>query len=109
MSSVPSPADPLAELSLGERAAIGRIEKALFGGDARLVRVGRYEIAALLGSGAFGKVYRAHDPALHRDVALKVMEALGAADRDELLREARVMATISHPNVAAVHDAGVID
>jgi len=103
--TAPAPA-PLP--SLGEQAAIGRIERALFGGDDRLVRVGRYEIRALLGSGAFGKVYRAHDPELKRDVALKIVEAL-AADRDELLREARVMATIAHPNVAPVHDAGILD
>jgi eukaryotic-like serine/threonine-protein kinase len=102
--------DPLGELSLGERAAIGRIEKALFGGGDRLVKVGRYEIGVLLGSGAFGKVYRARDPELARDVALKVTEApLGDADRDELLAEARVMATIRHPNVAVVHDVGVVE
>jgi tetratricopeptide (TPR) repeat protein len=102
--------DSLAELSLGERAAIGRIEKALFGGGDRLVKVGRYEIGVPLGSGAFGKVYRARDPELARDVALKVTEApLGDADRDELLAEARVMATIRHPNVAVVHDVGVVE
>jgi len=101
------PPDSLAELSLGERAAIGRIEKALFGGDDRLVEVGRYEVGALIGSGAFGKVYRARDPELAREVALKVTAA-SDADRDELMREARVMATIRHPNVAAVHDAGIV-
>ena len=99
--------DELTGLSLGERAAIGRIEQALFGGDARLVRVGRYEVGTLLGSGGFGKVYRARDPELSRDVALKVVEAVG--DREQLLREARVMATINHPNVAQVHDVGVLE
>src|SRR5512133_3218039 len=103
--------DPLGHTSLGEAAAIGRIEKALFGGDDRLVTLGRYAIGQLIGSGAFAKVYRARDPELDRDVALKVLTAESAAgdvDRAELLREARVLATIGHPNVVAVHDAGIV-
>lgn len=70
--------DALQSTSLGEEAAIGRIQKALFGGGDRLVNVGRYEIEALIGSGAFGKVYRARDPQLDRDIALKVLTADGA-------------------------------
>ena len=101
--------DPLAATSLGEAAAIGRIEKALFGTSDRLVNVGRYEIKQPIGAGAFGKVYRARDPELERDVALKVLAISDdEADRAELLREARVMATLAHPNIASVHDAGVI-
>jgi eukaryotic-like serine/threonine-protein kinase len=110
MAGNPSdPADPLAATSLGEAAAIGRIAKALFGGDERPVQVGRYAIQELIGSGAFGKVYRAHDPELRRDVALKILDAQADADREELLSEARVMAALGHPNVVAVHDAGVIE
>ncbi len=93
--------------SLGEAAAIGRIEHALFGGDQRLVRLGRYEVIELIGAGAFGKVYRARDPQLARDVALKVLAAPHARGAD-LLGEAQVMATVGHPNVAAIYDAGVV-
>ncbi|HEU0035654.1 MAG TPA: serine/threonine-protein kinase [Kofleriaceae bacterium] len=104
------PADPLGATSLGEAAAIGRIEKALFGGGDRLVNVGRYAIRELIGAGAFGKVYRARDPELDRDVALKVLTVDDVeADRAALLAEARVMAALGHPNVAAVHDAGIVD
>src|SRR5262245_44626847 len=94
-------------VSLGEAAAIGRIERALFGGDERLVRGGRCEVIEMIGAGAFGKVYRARDPQLGRTIALKVL-AIENARGDDLLGEARVMATIGHPNVAAVHDAGVL-
>ncbi|MBC7974587.1 MAG: serine/threonine protein kinase, partial [Myxococcales bacterium] len=93
--------------SLGEAAAIGRIEHALFGGDQRLVRLGRYEVIELIGAGAFGKVYRARDPQLARDVALKVLAVEHGRGAD-LLGEAQVMATVGHPNVAAIYDAGVV-
>lgn len=96
-----------ASVSLGEAAAIGRIEKALFGGDERLVQVGRYEIIDAIGAGSFGKVYRARDPQLHRAVALKVL-AVEHARGEDLLGEARIMATIGHPNVATIYDAGVV-
>src|SRR5690606_11338821 len=52
--------------------------------------------------------YRAHDPVLDRDVAVKLIHALDVrpADRERLLREARAMARLSHPNVLTVFDAG---
>ena len=62
--------------SFGEAAAIGRIERALFGGDgdAELVKIGRYEVIERIGAGAFGRVYRAKDPQLARTIALKVLD-----------------------------------
>ncbi len=75
-------------------------------------RVNRYQIQELIGVGAIGAVYAAHDPQLHRRVALKVLRAGGvtgspAGDlKSRLLREARAMAQLSHPNVVTVHDAG---
>jgi serine/threonine protein kinase len=80
---------------------------------ARGARVGRYEIRALIGRGAMGEVYRARDPELQRKVAIKVVRASAAAGtspaeaREGLLREARAMARIHHPNVVVVHDVGV--
>ena len=70
------------------------------------LRVGRYEIVAPLGAGAMGEVYRARDTNLHRDVALKVLPELFAVDPDRLARftrEAQLLATLNHPNIAAIH------
>ena len=73
-----------------------------------------YEITAKLGEGGMGEVYRAKDTKLGRDVAIKVLPPSLAGDRDRLSRferEARVLATLNHPNVAQVHgfddDGGV--
>ncbi len=75
-------------------------------------RVSRYQIQELIGVGAIGAVYAARDPELHRMVALKVLRTGGSSHapagdlRARLLREARAMAQLSHPNVVTVHDAG---
>ncbi len=69
-------------------------------------RVGPYDIVAPLGTGAMGEVYRAHDTTLNRYVALKVLPELFALDADRLARftrEAQVLATINHPNIAAIY------
>ena len=69
-------------------------------------RVGPYDIVAPLGAGAMGEVYRAHDTALNRDVALKVLPELFALDADRLARftrEAQVLASLNHPNIAAIY------
>jgi tetratricopeptide (TPR) repeat protein len=69
--------------------------------------VGRYAVAEVIGAGGMGVVYRAHDPLLNRQVALKVLwRAEGEAGRARLLHEAEAMARLSHPNVVAVYDAG---
>jgi eukaryotic-like serine/threonine-protein kinase len=74
--------------------------------------VGRYRLGARLGSGAMGVVFAAHDPELDRRVAIKLLHpsaALGDEEhRSRLLREAQVMAKLSHPNVVTVHDVGRI-
>ncbi len=77
-------------------------------------RVGNYEIVALLGAGGMGEVYRAHDPRLRRDVALKVLPEAVAANPDRLVRferEARLAAALAHPNIVTIHsieEAGAI-
>jgi tetratricopeptide (TPR) repeat protein/predicted Ser/Thr protein kinase len=76
------------------------------------VAVGRYQLVELIGSGGMGSVYRAHDPHLSRDVALKVLhpayagERSGSDYRHRLLREAQALAKLSHPNVVAAFDVG---
>lgn len=65
-----------------------------------------YEIVAAIGSGGMGEVYRARDTKLNRDVALKVLPDLFASDPDRLARfrrEAQVLASLNHPNIAAIY------
>ena len=72
-------------------------------------RLGPYEIAALLGAGGMGEVYRARDTRLGRDVAVKVLPAEFAGDSERLRRfeqEARAVAALSHPNILALYDVG---
>jgi len=77
--------------------------------------VGRYVILNLVGRGGMGEVYAAYDPQLDRKVALKLLhetaarEAAARTARERLLREAKTIARLSHPNVVVVHDAGTID
>jgi len=69
-------------------------------------RIGVYEVVGLLGAGGMGEVYRAHDTRLGRDVAIKLLPASLAADPDRLARferEARLLATLNHPNIAAIY------
>ena len=70
---------------------------------------GRYVIAARVASGGMGEVYRAHDPVLDREVAIKVLHRSFADDPgfiERFRREARAAAMLSHPNIVAVHDWG---
>src|SRR5215475_12306141 len=72
-------------------------------------RLGPYEIVAPIGAGGMGEVYRAKDPRLGRDVAIKVLPASFSADADRLRRfeqEARAAGILNHPNLTAVHDIG---
>ena len=69
-------------------------------------RIGAYTVAGSLGAGGMGEVYRARDTKLDRDVALKVLPAAFTADPDRLARferEARVLASLNHPNIAQIH------
>jgi len=69
-------------------------------------RIGTYEVVALIGAGGMGEVYRAHDTRLNRDVALKVLPEVFARDGQRMARferEARVLASLNHPNIAAIY------
>jgi Tol biopolymer transport system component len=69
-------------------------------------RLGGYEILSLIGVGGMGEVYRARDSRLNRDVAIKVLPADVAADHDRLARferEAQVLASLNHPNIAHIY------
>ena len=69
-------------------------------------RLGSYEITAQIGAGGMGEVYRARDTKLNRDVAIKVLLPAVANDPDRLARfsrEAQVLASLNHPNIAAIY------
>ena len=75
-------------------------------------RIGRYVIIERVGTGAMGVVYGAYDPELDRKIALKLLKpGQGVKDtaRARLLREAKAIARLQHPNVVAVHDVGVFE
>jgi len=69
-------------------------------------RIGHYDVVGTIGSGGMGDVYRAHDPKLGRDVALKVLPEAFAHDTDRLARfkrEAQVLASLNHPHIAQIY------
>ncbi len=74
---------------------------------ARLPRFGRFQALAELGAGAMGKVYRAHDDVLGRDVAIKVLQGSDGSLRERFLREAKAIGKVTHTNILAVYDAAV--
>ena len=81
-------------------------------GIASGVEIGGYRVEELIGRGGMGEVYRAHDGRLDRNVALKILAPRYAEDegfRERLLRESRIAASLDHPNVVPVYDAGEAD
>src|SRR5437016_2890260 len=72
-------------------------------------RIGRYRVIKVLGQGAFGRVFLAHDDELNRPVAIKVAHRERIAclqDVDLYVAEGRVLASLDHPNIVPVHDVG---
>ena len=75
-------------------------------GEGPRARLGRYELAGLLGKGGMGEVYRARDVSLGRDVAIKMLPPAFSTDPDRMARfdrEARVLAALNHPNIGAIY------
>src|SRR6516162_4215756 len=69
-------------------------------------KIGPYEVVGALGAGGMGEVYRARDTKLNRDVALKVLPEAFARDPERMVRlrrEAQVLASLNHPNIATIH------
>jgi eukaryotic-like serine/threonine-protein kinase len=72
-------------------------------------KLGPYEIIAPLGAGGMGEVYRARDPRLEREVAIKILPAnlsSGPNLRQRLEREAKAVSKLSHPHICTLHDIG---
>lgn len=98
------------------RLARARLNRSLFERGDEHARLGRFVVLEQLGAGAMGQVHAAYDPQLDRKVALKLLRFSDAAqsdrvdrDRERLLREARAMANIGHPNVLTVFEVGTVD
>ncbi|MBP8807740.1 MAG: protein kinase [Kofleriaceae bacterium] len=93
---------------LDATATSGALAAAPAGGGLRIGdQLGRYVIERVLGAGGMGLVYAAHDPDLDRRVAIKVLRGDASDEsRVRLLREARAMAKVSHPNVITVYEVG---
>ena len=75
-------------------------------------KLGRYEIHSLIGVGGMGEVYRASDPKIGRDVAIKVLPADFSADQERVARfelEAQAAGALNHPNILAIHDVDTQD
>ena len=82
----------------------------MFGHEPPSLTLGRFAVHERIGQGAMGEVYRAHDPELDRNVALKLLRWAAGPDeaptRRRMRREARAMARLTHPNVVTVHEFG---
>jgi hypothetical protein len=101
------PADPRAsdfDEEVGRAALLAR----MFGVSEPAPRTGRFTLLERLGEGAMGVVWSAYDPQLDRRVAVKLLHPAADGDRDDarVLREARMMASINHPNVAQIYEVG---
>lgn len=84
---------------MGSRAVLGQI-------------IGQYRIAALMGAGGMGEVYRARDTSLERDVAIKILPVEAVSDstaKARLLREARTASQLNHPNICTIYEVGEAD
>ena len=102
--------DPEATAVVGEDEDVAPVakEKGLSVGEL----VGRYVLVGEVGRGAMGRVYRAYDPRLSREVALKVLgrpKKNAAETAQRVIREAQALAKLNHPNVVAVYDVGQSD
>src|SRR6185436_11508629 len=76
------------------------------------IQIGPYQIAASIGAGGMGEVFRARDTRLNRDVAIKVPPKDFLADPDRLRRfelESKTLAALNHPNILTIHDVGVFE
>lgn len=103
---------PTAPDSLLRGGAAPTLPGASLQGAAGVQQVGRYLIRERLGRGGMATVFKAHDPTINRDVAIKFLHASLCADdeyRARFLREARAAGGLSHPNIVVVHDVGEID
>ena len=101
------------DAELGAAAGLlDEVRRRLFGFAPPEIRLGPYRVLQRVGEGGGGVVVRAEDPRLHRPVAIKLVHPTARTDDDaarRLLREARVLARLSHPDIVTIYDVGRID
>lgn len=96
----------LRELVESARLASGVLPRQIV---ANTVLMDRFQVIEEIGHGGMGKVYRAYDKKLQRDVAIKVLGSLSIGDHEQekmLLKESRLLAGLKHPNIVAIHETG---
>jgi serine/threonine protein kinase len=72
-------------------------------------KIDKYQIMSVLGKGAMGVVYHAYDPVVKRDVAIKLLSAIGSEETELISRferEARLAGSLRHPNIVTIYDMG---
>ena len=95
---------------IATRVRWNQVFTGLFGDPPAPVEIGRFSLSQCIGVGGMGELYAAHDSQLDREVAIKLVRSTGtdhALAEERLLREAKILARISHPNVVPVYEAGV--
>ena len=94
---------------LGERFRRAQLRAQMFGDPGETLSIGRYRITGQIGAGSMGTVYRAVDPSLDREVAVKILHRSDEVHRARMTIEAKALAKLSHPNVVTVHEVGTED
>ncbi|MGH1343956.1 MAG: protein kinase domain-containing protein [Nannocystales bacterium] len=94
---------------LSEKFRRAQLRAQMFGDPGETLTIGRYKVLARIGSGAMGTVYRAQDPSLDREVAVKVLHRSDEMHSARMTIEAKALAKLSHPNVVTVHEVGTED
>src|SRR6266850_6283467 len=105
-------ANPLAQMVARQSGGIVAARPQMTELAAERVLDKRYKIVAPIGAGGSSQVYLANDTALNREVAIKVLDRAAAADatlRKMFVKEARSLASLSHPSIVAVYDVGEVD
>jgi tetratricopeptide (TPR) repeat protein/predicted Ser/Thr protein kinase len=101
--NVPTPGESGIEKARLKASLMGK----LFGATPAAVKIGRFRVLDHVGEGGMGTIYSAYDDQLDRKVAVKVLHTnLGRGARERLMREAKALAQLSHPNVVTVHEVG---
>ncbi len=96
---------PVSRDKVGETRVLEGLMSKLWDGRDNASRLSRYVVLDRIGRGGFGSVHRGFDPQLRRDVAVKIVSGR-RNESERLLREARALARISHPNVVPIYDVG---
>lgn len=111
MRALPPEPTPVGRPSTGTLPG-GALAAAKASADAPVRQVGRFQVLDRIGRGGMASVFKAHDPGIGRDVAIKFLHASLCEDdeyRARFLREARASGGLSHPNIVTVHDVGEVD